>query len=176
MSEALKSVTKKPVVKGNVKAVAPQVTAAAQTTQTQSQPTPAPSTSNTNTHAQHAQGSVVYFLGVARKNDPSVRAGLQKVYGIGRSSAYAVCHALSVMPSVPFSRRSREEFQMLEQYVTDHQRVESDRRRRETEMVARHRSLGSFRGIRMRLGLPVRGQRTKSNGKTAKRLNRSRGS
>lgn len=119
--------------------------------------------------------AVVYFLGVARKNDPTIRSGLQEVYGIGRSTASTVCHALNIMPSVPFSRLSREEFQMLEQYVTDHFRVESDLRRRETEVVARHRSLGSVRGIRMRLGLPVRGQRTKSNAKTAKRLNRTRG-
>ena len=135
-----------------------------------------PSSSSSSASSSLSTSSVIYFLGVPRKNDPTVRSGLQKVYGIGRASARSMCHALGLMPSVPFSRVSREEFQTLEQYVTDHRRVESDLRRRETEKVARHRSLGSVRGIRMRLGLPVRGQRTKSNAKTAKRLNRTRGS
>ena len=121
-------------------------------------------------------GQTQYFLGVARKNSPTVQKGLQSLYGIGPSVAKTVCHALSRNPDAPFSRRSRDEHRRLEQYVSDHRVTESERRRQEHEIMARHRSRGTTRGIRRRLGLPVRGQRTKSNAKTAKRLNRSRGS
>jgi len=122
-----------------------------------------------------SEGRITYFLGVPRKNDPSVVEGLQKVYGRGRHRSLHACHQLGLRAHAPFSRRSREEIRRLEQVVTEDRPVESDLRRKEHEAVHRHRRRGTMRGIRMRLGLPVRGQRTKSNARTAKRLNRSRG-
>jgi small subunit ribosomal protein S13 len=100
---------------------------------------------------------------------------LMKVYGIGMHTAQWICTQGGVVKDTKVGARTRAERQVIEAWRLDHRTVGVDRRRKESEAIQRHRKRGTNRGIKRRRGLPVRGQRTSTNGMTARRLNRSRG-
>ena len=120
-------------------------------------------------------GQTSYINGVAMSDKETVWRGLQHVYGIGRARARQACRHFSRTEGTRISERRRTQvLSALEQWVIEQWMTESKRRRMETDRIKRHRALGSYRGIRMRQGRPVRGQRTSTNAKTAKRLNARR--
>jgi small subunit ribosomal protein S13 len=124
-------------------------------------------------HEGH-RGSVQYLLGMPRSGDPVLKKALRQRYGVGPSTVRTVCRHIGLNDDVNFSRLSREERVLLESYRTEDRIIETDRRRREHESLQRHQALSTVRGMRMRQGLPVRGQRTKTNARTARRRNRAR--
>lgn len=116
-----------------------------------------------------------YVRGVPRRPGRTVEKALQKVYGIGRVKAKEVCQACGRRPSVRVGNLEGAHVHLMEGWRMENLVCSSDRRRIEFDGVSRHLKLGTVRGMNMRRGLPVRGQRTSTNGKTARSLNKLRG-
>jgi len=92
---------------------------------------------------------------------------LTTVYGIGRSTARKICVATKIKPSVKIKALSAAELDRLRHEVTNYT-IEGDLRRNINLNIKRLKDLGCYRGIRHRRGLPVHGQRTKTNARTRK--------
>lgn len=92
---------------------------------------------------------------------------LTAIYGIGRSRAATICEAANVPPDRKMIDLSEEEIDRLRAEVSKYT-VEGDLRREVSMNIKRLMDLGCNRGIRHRRGLPVRGQRTKTNARTRK--------
>ena len=92
---------------------------------------------------------------------------LTQIYGIGRSSAMKICGATGIQPHVQIKDLTEEEMDKLRTEVARYT-IEGDLRREVSMNIKRLMDLGANRGIRHRRGLPVRGQRTKTNARTRK--------
>jgi small subunit ribosomal protein S13 len=93
--------------------------------------------------------------------------GLQSIYGIGRSRSRKVCVAAGVNPAAKVKDLTEAEVEKLRHEVA-RLAVEGDLRREVAMSVKRLMDLGTYRGLRHRRGLPVRGQRTRTNARTRK--------
>ena len=96
-----------------------------------------------------------------------VEIGLTYIYGIGRSTANKVVAEAGVDPDTYVKDLTEEEVRKLRERVDD-QLVEGDLRRERSQNVKRLMEIGCYRGLRHRRGLPVRGQKTKTNARTRK--------
>lgn len=92
---------------------------------------------------------------------------LRSIYGIGRTRAQQVCAAAGVAPDTKIRDLSEAEVEQLRSEVAKLS-VEGDLRREVSMDIKRLKDLGCYRGVRHRRGLPVRGQRTKTNARTRK--------
>ena len=92
---------------------------------------------------------------------------LTSIYGIGQAAARRLCHIVGIEPSRKLGDLNDEEVEKLRQCITK-ERVEGDLRREVSMNIKRLVDLGSYRGQRHRSGLPVRGQRTRTNARTRK--------
>ena len=92
---------------------------------------------------------------------------LTAIFGIGRTTARQICAATGVAPAVKIKDLTEDEVEKLRSEVAKHQ-VEGDLRREISMNIKRLMDLGTYRGIRHRRGLPLRGQRTKTNARTRK--------
>jgi len=93
--------------------------------------------------------------------------GLTYIYGIGRTRAQNICAATGIDPSTKFRDLSEEQLESLRTEIGNIS-VEGDLRREVSMNIKRLMDLGCYRGIRHRRGLPLRGQRTKTNARTRK--------
>ena len=93
--------------------------------------------------------------------------GLQSIFGIGRARSKKVCAAAGVAPSTKIKSLTETEIEKLRQEVGKIT-VEGDLRREVGMSIKRLIDLGTYRGLRHRRGLPVRGQRTRTNARTRK--------
>ncbi len=93
--------------------------------------------------------------------------GLTHIFGIGRPRALTICDAAGVVPSTKIKDLTEDEAEKLRQEVAKFV-VEGDLRREVSMNIKRLMDMASFRGIRHRRGLPLRGQRTKTNARTRK--------
>jgi len=93
--------------------------------------------------------------------------GLTSIYGVGRSSARKICAAAGVVPSTKVKALTEAEVERLRAEVGRYT-VEGDLRREVAVSVKRLIDLGCYRGLRHRKGLPIRGQRTRTNARTRK--------
>jgi small subunit ribosomal protein S13 len=93
--------------------------------------------------------------------------GLTYVFGIGRSTANEILKETGVDPNTQVKDLTEDEIIKLRDAVEDHE-VEGDLRRERSQNVKRLQEIGSYRGLRHRRGLPVRGQRTKTNARGRK--------
>lgn len=93
--------------------------------------------------------------------------GLTAIYGIGRSTAYEICEAAKVKPQTKVKDLSDNDIELLRTAVAKY-KVEGDLRREVSMSIKRLVDLGCYRGIRHRRGLPLRGQRTRTNARTRK--------
>ena len=96
-----------------------------------------------------------------------VWVGLQSIYGIGRSRSKKVCADAGVVPTTPIKSLSEGEVEKLRHEIAKYV-VEGDLRREVGIAIKRLMDLGCYRGLRHRRGLPVRGQRTRTNARTRK--------
>jgi small subunit ribosomal protein S13 len=110
---------------------------------------------------------VARIAGVNLPNQKRLEVGLTYIYGIGQSSARQVCAALGLSPDTKIRDLTDEEITRLRAHIDDMQ-VEGDLRRERTQAIKRLGEIGAYRGIRHRRGLPVNGQRTKTNARTRK--------
>ncbi len=93
---------------------------------------------------------------------------LTYIYGIGRATARQICAKAEVDETRRMEDLGDQEVARLRQVITDGYRVEGDLRRDVSMAIKRLMDLGSYRGLRHRRGLPVRGQRTHTNARTRK--------
>ena len=93
--------------------------------------------------------------------------GLTSIYGIGRSRAQTICEAAGISPETKVKDLAEPEVAKLRTAVANFT-VEGDLRRETSMNIKRLMDLGSYRGIRHRRGLPLRGQRTRTNARTRK--------
>jgi small subunit ribosomal protein S13 len=111
---------------------------------------------------------VARIAGVDLPRDKRVEIGLTYVYGIGRSTAKKILKEAGVDPNTKVRDLAEGEVSAIRTYVDRNAQVEGDLRREVNQNIRRLIDIGSYRGIRHRRGLPVRGQRTKTNARQRK--------
>ena len=97
-----------------------------------------------------------------------VEVGLTYIYGIGHSTARKVLEKAGVDPNTYVKDLTDDEVLKLREAIDQELMVEGDLRRERSQNVKRLQEIGAYRGLRHRRGLPVNGQRTKTNGRTRK--------
>lgn len=107
------------------------------------------------------------IAGVNIPNHQHTEIALTAIYGIGRSRAQNICDAVGIARSVKVKDLTEAEMDRLREQVGKFT-VEGDLRREVTMSIKRLMDLGCYRGLRHRKGLPVRGQRTRTNARTRK--------
>lgn len=106
--------------------------------------------------------------GVDLPKDKRVEIGLTYIYGIGRQTAVTILKETGVNPDTRVKDLSEEDVAKLRDYIDRNCNVEGDLRREVALNIKRLVEIGCYRGVRYRKGLPVRGQRTKTNARTRK--------
>ena len=106
--------------------------------------------------------------GIDLPRDKRIEIALTYIYGIGRKTATDICAATGVNPDVRVRDLSEDDAAKLREYIDHNCRVEGDLRREVAFDIKRLIEIGSYRGLRHRKGLPVRGQRSKTNARTRK--------
>ena len=97
-----------------------------------------------------------------------VEVGLTYIYGIGQSQARLALQKAGVDPDTHVKDLTEDEVRKLRDVIDNDLTVEGDLRRERSQNVKRLQEIGAYRGLRHRRGLPVKGQRTKTNGRTRK--------
>jgi small subunit ribosomal protein S13 len=108
------------------------------------------------------------IAGVNLPNQKRLEIGLTYIYGIGQPTARKVCAETGLSFDEKIKDLTDEEITKLREYIDTNLQVEGDLRRERTQAVKRLQEIGSYRGLRHRRGLPVHGQRTKTNARTRK--------
>ena len=108
------------------------------------------------------------IAGVNLPNQKRLEIGLTSIYGIGQSTAQRICRQLELDPNEKVRDLTDEEVTRLQRYIDSELQVEGDLRRERSQAIKRLQEIGSYRGLRHRRGLPVRGQRTKTNARSRK--------
>lgn len=106
--------------------------------------------------------------GVDLPREKRVEIGLTYVYGIGRVSANRILQQANVNPDTRCRDLTDEEVGRIRDVIDEHYVVEGDLKREVALNIKKLQEMGCYRGIRHRKGLPVRGQRTKTNARTRK--------
>ena len=104
--------------------------------------------------------------GVDLPRDKRVEIGLTYIFGVGLSRAQQAIAATGVNPDTRVRDLSDEDVTKLRNYIEDNYQVEGDLRRWEAMNIKRLADIGTYRGRRHRMGLPLRGQRTRTNART----------
>ena len=108
------------------------------------------------------------IAGVNIPREKRVEVGLTYIYGIGRSTSLKVLAELGLSPDTKVRDLTEEEVAQLRAHIDGNLTVEGDLRRERSQNVKRLMEIGCYRGLRHRRGLPVRGQKTKTNARTRK--------
>ena len=108
------------------------------------------------------------IAGVDIPGDKVVLIALTYVYGIGKELSQRALNSTGIDGTIRAKDISEDDLSTLAAYIEKNFIVEGRLRRQESQNIARLRSIGCYKGLRHRLGLPVRGQRTKTNARTRK--------
>ena len=108
------------------------------------------------------------IAGVDLPREKRVEVGLTYIFGVGRTRAMKTLAATGVDPSIRIRDLSDDQVRRLRDFIDASYKVEGDLRREVAQNIKRKVEIGSYQGIRHRRGLPVRGQRTKTNARTRK--------
>ena len=108
------------------------------------------------------------ITGVDLPKDKRIDIGLTYIYGIGRPSSQKILQASGVNPDTRVHKLTEEEVAKLRSVIESDYKVEGALRGEISMNLKRLKDIGSYRGFRHRRGLPVRGQRTKTNARTRK--------
>ena len=108
------------------------------------------------------------LVGVDLPREKRVEVALTYIFGVGRTSASKALAATGVNPDTRVKDLGDEQLVSLRDWIEDNLKVEGDLRREVQADIRRKVEIGSYEGIRHRRGLPVRGQRTKTNARTRK--------
>ena len=108
------------------------------------------------------------IAGVDLPKEKRIEIGLTYVYGIGRKSANDILKATGISPDIRVKDLTEQQEAQLRECIDKNYVVEGDLRRSVALDIKRLTEIGSYRGLRHRRGLPVRGQRSKTNARTRK--------
>ena len=108
------------------------------------------------------------IAGIDLPREKRIEIGLTYIFGIGRTSANKILKATGINPDTRVKDLTEEEEAKLREYINHNHTVEGDLRRDIAMDIKRLTEIGCYRGIRHRKGLPVRGQRSKTNARTRK--------
>ncbi|MBQ7197439.1 MAG: 30S ribosomal protein S13 [Synergistaceae bacterium] len=108
------------------------------------------------------------IAGVDLPREKRIEIGLTYIFGIGLKTAQKILAATGVNPDIRVKDLDEADTQKLRREIEDNYKVEGDLRREISMNIKRLIDIGCYRGQRHRLGLPVRGQRTKTNARTRK--------
>ena len=106
--------------------------------------------------------------GVDIPNDKPTRIALRYIYGIGPTLSERICREARLDPQVRAGKLTEEELSRIAAILGSDYVIEGQLRRQVQQDIVRLRDIGCYRGLRHRRGLPVRGQRTKTNARTRK--------
>lgn len=118
---------------------------------------------------------MVRISGIDIPNDKHICIALTHIFGIGRSAAEVMLDKLNIDKSIKTKDLSEDELVKIREYIENKYTIEGDLRREVSQNVKRLIEINSYRGIRHKRGLPVRGQRTHTNARTRKGKRRSVG-
>ena len=107
-------------------------------------------------------------VGVDIPNNKKLEFSLMYIYGVGHTTSKKVCADLGLDPNMMARDLTEEQITSLAHHLEKNYEVEGDLRRSTAAAIARLRDIGSYRGLRHRRGLPVRGQRTRTNARGRK--------
>ena len=108
------------------------------------------------------------IAGVNLPNQKRLEIGLTYIYGIGPATSRKVLAELGLSPDTKVRDLTDEETTRLQRHIDANLQVEGDLRRERSQAIKRLQEIGAYRGMRHRRGLPVNGQRTKTNARTRK--------
>ena len=108
------------------------------------------------------------IAGVNLPREKRLEVGLTYIYGIGPATARHVIAELGLSPDEKVRDLTDPEITKLRNYIDSNLQVEGDLRRERSQSIKRLQEIGAYRGVRHRRGLPVNGQRTKTNARTRK--------
>ena len=108
------------------------------------------------------------IAGVDLPREKRVEIGLTYIYGIGLTASTKILTETGINPDTRVKDLTEEETVKLREYIDKNLKVEGDLRREVSQNIKRLMEIGSYRGLRHRKGLPVRGQRTHTNARTRK--------
>jgi small subunit ribosomal protein S13 len=108
------------------------------------------------------------IAGVNLPRDKRLEVALTYIFGIGPSTARKICAEIGLSPDEKVRDLTDPEITKLRNYIDANLQVEGDLRRERSQAIKRLQEIGAYRGVRHRRGLPVNGQRTKTNGRTRK--------
>ena len=108
------------------------------------------------------------IAGVDLPREKRVEIGLTYIYGIGLTASTKILAETGINPDTRVKDLTEEETVKLREYIDKNLKVEGDLRREVSQNIKRLMEIGSYRGLRHRKGLPVRGQRTHTNARTRK--------
>lgn len=108
------------------------------------------------------------IAGVDLPNKKRAEIGLTYIYGIGRTRSLSLCYRAGIDPNKKIADLGEEEINRVRQILEEEGAVEGDLRKEVSMNVKRLIEMGSYRGLRHRRGLPVRGQRSHTNARTRK--------
>ena len=108
------------------------------------------------------------IAGVNLPNTNRLEVGLTYIYGIGQPTARQICAALGLSADTKVRDLTEDEVSALRAHIDSNLQVEGDLRRERTNAIKRLSEIGAYRGMRHRRGLPVNGQRTKTNARKRK--------
>src|SRR4029077_2246952 len=101
-------------------------------------------------------------------NQKRLEIGLTYIFGIGQPTAQKICAALGLSPDTKVRDLTEDEVAKLREHIDSTLQVEGDLRRERTQAIKRLQEIGSYRGLRHRRNLPLRGQRTKTTPRALK--------
>ena len=108
------------------------------------------------------------IAGIDLPKEKRVEIGLTYIYGVGLPTSHKILKETGVNPDTRIKELTEEEVNAIRDYINKNVKVEGDLRREIALNIKRLMEIGCYRGIRHRRGLPVRGQRTKTNARTRK--------
>ena len=108
------------------------------------------------------------IAGVDLPNEKRVEIGLTYIFGIGLTTSKKILADTGINPDTRVKDLTEDDISKLREYIDHNLQVEGDRRRTIAFDIKRLIEIGSYRGLRHRMGLPVRGQRSKTNARTRK--------
>ena len=112
------------------------------------------------------------IAGIDLPKDKRIEIGLTYIYGIGRNQATKICKETGVNPDIRVKDLNDDDQNKIRAYIDKNLVVEGDLRRDVALNIKRLTEIGSYRGVRHRRGITVRGQRTRSNARTARGMSK----
>ena len=108
------------------------------------------------------------IAGIVLPREKRIEIGLTYIYGIGRTSAKKILEMAQIDPDIRVKDLTEDQESALREVIDKHFTIEGDLRREVALNIKRLTEIGCYRGVRHRRGLPVHGQRTKTNARTRK--------